>query len=181
MIFRAFTFFSLFLLVTTGGIAQGGESYSDFKKTIYATATEAGTYTTLTSALKATELDLLLDGDAPFTIFAPSDLAFGKLSSEELANMMKPENKKKLREMLTYFMVAGSLSASKILNALVKGGGKATFTTVQGKKIKASIDGVDIILTDSLGNQARITIADSDQCNGIIHTIDSVILPKPLK
>jgi uncharacterized surface protein with fasciclin (FAS1) repeats len=153
---------------------------SDFKKTIFTSTQESGNYTLLTSALKATELDVLLDSDAPFTIFAPSDLAFKKWSAEEIAHMMKPENKSKLKEMLTYFMVAGSLSASKILNALVKGDGKATFTTVQGKKIKATIEGVDIILTDGLGNQARITTADADQCNGIIHTIDSVLLPKPL-
>lgn len=162
------------------GWSQDGDQFSDFKKTIFTTTQESGDYTTLTSALKATDLDLLLDGDAPFTIFAPSDRAFDKLSEEEIDQLMKPENKNKLREMLTYFMVAGSLSASKILNALVKGNGKATFTTVQGKKIRASIDGVDIILSDGLGNNARITIADSDQCNGIIHTIDSVILPKPL-
>ena len=160
--------------------SQGEEQLSDFKKTIFTTAQESGEYTTLTSALKATELDLLLDGDAPFTIFAPSDRAFGKLSAEEISQIMRPENKNNLREMLTYFMVAGSLSASKILNAMVKGDGKATFTTVQGKKIRATLEGVNIILTDGFGNQARITVADSDQCNGIIHTIDSVILPRPL-
>jgi uncharacterized surface protein with fasciclin (FAS1) repeats len=171
----------LFFLLATGAVfAQTGNSYSDFKKTIYTSTLEAGNYTTLIAALKATDLDLLLDGDAPFTIFAPSDRAFGKLSADSMAHLLRPENKKELREMVTYFMVAGSLSASKILSALVQGNGKATFTTVQGKKIKASIDGIDIILTDGLGNKARITVADSDQCNGIIHTIDSVLLPKPL-
>ncbi|MBT8280316.1 MAG: fasciclin domain-containing protein [Muriicola sp.] len=172
--------FLLLLLLPALGIAQAGEEYADFKKTIYTTTVESGNYTTLISALKATELDALLDGDAPFTIFAPSDRAFKKLSSETISRLMRPENNKKLKEMLTYFMVAGSLSASKILNALVKGNGNATFTTVQGKKIKASMDGVDIILTDGQGNKARITVADSDQCNGIIHTIDSVLLPTPL-
>ncbi|GGD37605.1 fasciclin [Muriicola marianensis] len=160
--------------------SQTDDQYSEFKKSIFTSAAESGDHTTLTTALKATDLDMLLEADGPFTIFAPSDRAFHKMSSQEIAHLMKPENKQKLREMLTYFMVAGTLSASKILNALVRGNGKATFTTVQGKKIKATIEGVDIILTDGLGNKARITTADSDQCNGIIHTIDSVILPTPL-
>ncbi|WP_297762309.1 fasciclin domain-containing protein [uncultured Muriicola sp.] len=160
--------------------AQSPEGYTDFKKTIYTSTLEAGNYTTLISALKATDLDLTLDGDASFTIFAPSDRAFRKLSSEKIKHLLRPENKKELREMVTYFMVAGSLSASKILNALVRGNGIATFTSVQGKKIKASIEGIDIVLTDGQGNKAKITVADGDQCNGIIHTIDSVILPKPL-
>ncbi|NER11106.1 Uncaracterized surface protein containing fasciclin (FAS1) repeats [Muriicola jejuensis] len=169
-----------FILLCGTVWSQAVKPYSEFKKTIFTSAVESGDYTTLTTALKATELDLLLDSDGPFTIFAPSDRAFHKWSSEEISSLMRPENKHKLREMLTYFMVAGSLSASKILNALVKGNGKASFTTVQGKKIRATIEGVDIILTDGMGNKARITTADTDQCNGIIHTIDSVILPKPL-
>lgn len=171
----------LMTLVISGSLkAQSPIGDNGFKKTIYSSTLEAGNYTTLISALKATDLDLTLDGDAPFTIFAPSDRAFRKLSSEKIKHLLRPENKKELREMVTYFMVAGSLSASKILNALVRGNGNATFTTVQGKKIKASIEGIDIILSDGQGNRAKITVADSDQCNGIIHTIDSVIMPKPL-
>jgi uncharacterized surface protein with fasciclin (FAS1) repeats len=171
----------IMILVSSGSlVAQSSEGNNDFKKTIYNSTLEAGNYTTLISALKATDLDLTLDGDAPFTIFAPSDRAFRKLSSEQIKRLLLPENKNELKEMVTYFMVAGSLSASKILNALVRGNGNATFTTVQGKKIKASIEGIDIILTDGQGNKAKITVADNDQCNGIIHTIDSVILPKPL-
>jgi uncharacterized surface protein with fasciclin (FAS1) repeats len=171
----------LTLFLNSGSLnAQLAKGQSDFKKTIYTSTLEAGNYTTLISALQATDLDLTLDGDASFTIFAPSDRAFRKLSDETMKHLLLPENKKELKEMVTYFMVAGSLSASKILNALVRGNGKTTFTTVQGKKIRASIDGIDIILTDGLGNKAKITVADSDQCNGIIHTIDSVILPKPL-
>jgi len=171
----------LMILVISGSLkAQSSAADNGFKKTIYNSTLEAGNYTTLISALKASELDLTLDGDAPFTIFAPSDRAFRKLSSEKIKHLLRPENKKELREMVTYFMVAGSLSASKILNALNHGNGNTTFTTVQGKKIKASIEGIDIILTDGQGNKAKITVADSDQCNGIIHTIDSVIMPKPL-
>ncbi len=177
---RNFLVWATLILFCTAAQAQSDGQISDFKKTIFTSTQESGNYTLLTSALKATELDMLLDSDAPFTIFAPSDRAFEKMSSEEITQLMKPENKTQLKEMLTYFMVAGTLSASKILNAMVKGNGKATFTTVQGKKIKATIEGVDIILTDDLGNKARITTADVDQCNGIIHTIDSVILPKPL-
>jgi uncharacterized surface protein with fasciclin (FAS1) repeats len=176
-----FLYTVLSILFTSGSLkAQSSIGNNDFKQTIYSSTLESGNYTTLISALRATDLDLTLDGDASYTIFAPSDRAFRKLSSEKMRHLLRPENKKELKEMVTYFMVAGTLSASKILNALVRGNGNATFTTVQGKKIKASIEGIDIILTDGQGNKAKITVADSDQCNGIIHTIDSVISPKPL-
>ncbi len=172
----------LILLLSIPGIvsAQFEEDTEVFKKTIYTSTVEAGNYTTLLSALEATEMVGFLDGDAPFTIFAPSDLAFSKLSKDKISHLLLPENRKELQQMVTYFMVAGTLTASKIMRAMDKGNGTASFTTLQGKKIKASMEGIDIVLSDGFGNKARITIADGDQCNGVLHTIDSVILPKPL-
>lgn len=130
--------------------------------------------------MRATELDDILGFDGPYTVFAPSDGAFEKFSTIEIAELLKPENKKKLHELVTYHIVAGKLSASKILKAMCRGNGKATFTTVQGQEITATMNGIDIVLTDCLGNQAKITLADSDQCNGVIHEIDSVILPRKI-
>ena len=172
--------FILLLLLPGLAAAQFEEDTDVFKKTIYTSTVEAGNYTTLLSALEATEMVRFLDGDAPFTIFAPSDLAFSKLSKEKIGHLLRPENKKELQQMVTYFMVAGTLTASKIMRAMNKGNGTASFTTLQGKKINASMEGIDIVLSDGFGNKARITVADGDQCNGVLHTIDSVLLPTPL-
>ena len=134
----------------------------------------------LLAAVKATDLEGVLGQSGPFTVFAPSDNAFSKFSEDELEALFLSDNKKKLKSLLTYHIVAGNLTASKILRALCRGEGKASFTTVQGTKINASMRGTDIILTDSFGNSAKITAADSNQSNGVIHEIDSVILPSKI-
>lgn len=132
---------------------------------------------TLLAAMRAADLEETLGFDGPFTVFAPSDSAFKKLSEKKLARLLLPENKKELYSLMTYHIVAGNFSASKILQEMCRGAGTATFITVQGNDITATMQGVDIILTDNLGNTARITSADSNQCNGVIHEIDSVIRP----
>ena len=132
---------------------------------------------TLLAAMRAADLEEVLGYDGPFTVFAPSDSAFEKLSEEKIATLLLPENKKELQALIKYHMVAGNFSASKILKAMSRGAGKASFTTVQGDEITATMQGLDIVLTDNLGNSARITTADSNQCNGVIHEIDSVIRP----
>tara|TARA_R110002020_G_scaffold21009_1_gene71114 strand:+ start:83667 stop:84176 length:510 start_codon:yes stop_codon:yes gene_type:complete len=137
-------------------------------------------HTFLLAAIKATDLEGLLDMEGPFTVFAPSDKAFEKLTPSKIDFLLMPENKKALRSLLTYHIVAGSISASKILSALCHGNGKTSFTTVQGTKITATMDGLDIILTDYLGNSAKIITADANQCNGVIHEIDGVILPQKI-
>lgn len=131
----------------------------------------------LFAAVKATDLEDVLGMSGPFTVFAPTDNAFAKFTAEKLEELFKEENKTKLKSLLTYHIVAGNLTASKMLRAMCRGEGKATFTTVQGNKIMASMQGTDIVLTDGFGNQAKITAADVGQRNGVIHQIDSVILP----
>ncbi|QLG43808.1 fasciclin domain-containing protein [Costertonia aggregata] len=133
---------------------------------------------TLLAAVKAADLEDVLDESGPFTVFAPSDVAFGKIPKDTMKALLLPENKKELHAVLTYHIVAGNLSASSILKAMCRGKGKATFTTVQGDILTATMKGLDIILTDNTGNTAKITQADANQCNGVIHVIDSVILPK---
>jgi uncharacterized surface protein with fasciclin (FAS1) repeats len=135
---------------------------------------------TLFAAVRAADLEEILDSEGPFTVFAPSDVAFKKLSSEKVSTLLKPENKKELYSVVTYHIVAGNFTASKILKAMCRGAGKATFTTVQGDEITATMDGIDIVLTDFYGNTARITTADANQRNGVIHVIDSVIMPKQM-
>jgi len=137
-------------------------------------------HTTLLAAMRAAELEEVLGNDGPFTVFAPSDRAFENFSQEHIESLLKPENKKQLKALMTYHMIAGDFSASKILRAMCRGEGKAIFTTVQGDELTATMNGVDIILTDNLGNSAKIVAADSTQCNGVIHEIDAVISPSKL-
>ena len=93
---------------------------------------------------------------------------------------MNDSDKSRLKSLLSYHIVAGKLTASRILKAMCRGNGKASFTTIQGKKLEAHMDGYDIVLTDPLGNTARIVQADVSQQNGVVHEIDSVIAPVQL-
>ncbi|RDY61359.1 fasciclin domain-containing protein [Flagellimonas nanhaiensis] len=131
----------------------------------------------LMAAVKATELDDVLEKSGPFTVFAPSDAAFERFSSSKIQQLINSQDKSELKSLLSYHIVAGNLTASRILRAMCKGNGKASFTTIQGKKLLAHMEGLDIVLTDPVGNTARITTADLNLKNGVIHEIDSVILP----
>ena len=133
---------------------------------------------TLAEAVKAAELDEVLNSDGPFTIFAPFDRAFEKFTPEKLDELMHPQNRAELKKLLSYHIIAGEFTASKILLAMCRGAGTAKFRTIQGNVISASMDGLDIVLTDSLGNEAKIVTADNNRCNGVIHVIDGVIFPK---
>jgi len=147
------------------------------ENSIIKNAEDSGNHTKLLAAVKAADLELLLNENGPFTVFAPSDVAFEKLDVDTKKMLLNPNNKKELHSILTYHIVAGNLSASKILKAMCRGKGKATFTTVQGDLLTATMKGLDIVLSDGEGNTAMITTADANQCNGIIHVIDSVIMP----
>lgn len=180
-------YFFVFLLSLSCFFSYGQNSTKNLKfgrismdpdKSIVENTQGSGNHKVLMAALYATDLADILDKDGPFTVFAPSDLAFDKFTPSEMAILLKPENKKKLRSLLTYHIVAGNFSASKLLRAMSRGKGTTTLTTVQGNKITATMSGIDIVLTDSFGNTARITTADANQCNGVIHVIDSVILPQ---
>lgn len=147
------------------------------KKSIVGTAAASENYQTLMAVMKATGFENLLNGSAPFTIFAPSDLAFKHLRGKSVEDLLNSDNQKELRALLGYHIVAGKLSASKILKALCRGKGKTTFTSIQGDVITATMKGIDIVLSDSFGNTAIIVVADANQRNGVIHEIDAVIRP----
>lgn len=164
--------------LTVSALAQ--ETNSSETKSITQNTIESNTHKILMAAVKATKMDDILDKSGPFTVFAPSDKAFEKFSSTKIEELINSKDKTELKSLLTYHIVAGNLSASKILRAMCKGNGKASFTTIQGKKLIAQMDGYDIVLTDHLGNTARITAADVNQKNGVIHEIDSVILPSQM-
>ncbi len=149
------------------------------KSIIESTATNEN-HSTLLNALRATNLDKVLNYSGEFTVFAPSNLAFEKLSKATIDKLYNPENKKLLKAMLSYHIIADKLSASTILKAMCRGNGIAKFTTIQGEKITATMRGIDIVLTDKSGNSAIIVTADSNQSNGIIHEIDTVFVPEKM-
>ena len=158
-------------------IQQNTFYHTTTKKSIIERTASFKNHSILLSVLKASNLDQVLAYDGQFTVFAPSNLAFEKLSKITIDRLLDPKNKKALKDILSYHIIAGKLSASSILKAMCRGNGIAKFTTVQGEKITATMKGIDIVLTDTSGNEAVIVAADSNQSNGIIHEIDTVFLP----
>lgn len=147
-------------------------------KDIVDNAVNSKDHTTLVAAVKAAGLVETLKSAGPFTVFAPTNAAFDKLPEGTVATLVKPENKATLTKILTYHVLAGKFSAADVVAAIKKGNGKATFTTVQGGKLYASLDGDKVKLWDENKGTAYVTIADVNQKNGVIHVIDSVVTPK---
>ena len=146
-------------------------------KDIVDNAVNSADHTTLGAAVKAAGLVDTLKSKGPFTVFAPVNSAFGKLPAGTVETLLKPENKATLAKILTYHVVAGNFDSKSIVAAIKKGNGKAEFTTVAGGKLRAMLDGKNVVLKDEKGGMATVTIADVRQSNGIIHVIDSVVLP----
>jgi uncharacterized surface protein with fasciclin (FAS1) repeats len=148
------------------------------KKDIVDIAVGSEVHTTLVAAVKAADLVSVLKGDGPFTVFAPVNDAFGKLPAGTVDNLLKAENKATLSKILTYHVVAGNLDATAVLAAIKKGNGSVTLTTVSGGQLTASLDDGKVKLTDEKGGSAYVTVTDLKGSNGVIHVIDSVVLPK---
>lgn len=147
-------------------------------KNIIENAVNSKDHTTLVAAVKAAGLVETLSGKGPFTVFAPTNEAFAKLPKGTVEMLLKPENKAKLQSILTYHVVAGKISSSDIAKAIKKGNGKATLTTVQGGKLTAWMEGKNLYITDENGAKSKVTIADVNQSNGVIHVVDTVVTPK---
>lgn len=158
--------------------AVGGASM-DATKDIVTNASTAPNLSTLVAAVKAADLVATLQGAGPFTVFAPTDDAFAKLPAGAVDGLLKPEMKADLAAVLTYHVVAGNVDAAALTQQIEAGGGKAVLTTVQGAALTATPDGNGgITLTDAKGATAKVTTADVRQSNGIVHVIDSVLMPK---
>lgn len=147
-------------------------------KNIVENAVNSKDHTTLVAAVKAAELVDVLQSEGPFTVFAPTNAAFDKLPMGTLDTLLKPENKEQLQTVLKYHVVAGKWNAKEILTLIEKGDGKAVINTVSGGTLTAWKKGKDVYVTDENGNSAKVTIADVNQSNGVIHVIDTVLLPK---
>jgi uncharacterized surface protein with fasciclin (FAS1) repeats len=148
------------------------------KKDIVDVAVGSEAHTTLVAAVKAADLVATLKGTGPFTVFAPTNDAFGKLPAGTVESLVKPESKATLVKILTYHVVAGNLDAAAVLAAIKKGNGTATLTTVSGGTLKASLENGKVKLTDEKGGSAYVTTTDLKGSNGIIHVIDTVVMPK---
>jgi uncharacterized surface protein with fasciclin (FAS1) repeats len=146
-------------------------------KNIIQNAVNSADHTTLVAAVKAAGLVDTLQGPGPFTVFAPTNEAFAKLPAGTVDNLLKPENKDTLVKILTYHVVAGRLSAVDIKKMIREGHGQATLKTVSGGTLTAMMQGKDLVLKDEKGGIAIITIANVFQSNGVIHVVDSVLLP----
>lgn len=147
-------------------------------KNIVENAVNSKDHTTLVAAVKAAGLVETLEGDGPFTVFAPTNKAFDKLPAGTVESLVKPENKQKLTTILTYHVIAGRIDSKMLMDWIMKGGGSYTAKTVQGGELKFWMKGKNLMLTDEMGNMAKVTIKDVYQKNGVIHVIDTVLMPK---
>ncbi|MGB7923113.1 MAG: fasciclin domain-containing protein [Pyrinomonadaceae bacterium] len=147
-------------------------------KDIIDNAVNSADHTTLVAAVKAADLVGTLKGAGPFTVFAPTNAAFEKLPAGTVEMLLKPENKAMLSKVLTYHVVAGRMDSKAIAKAIKKGKGTATLKTVSGGTLMATMSGSDLILRDEKGGMSRVTIADVYQSNGVIHVVDTVLMPK---
>jgi len=175
--FRASILFSLSLMAlgcasaekepASGADAADGSAASTAPKDIVDTAVGAGSFKTLVAAVKAAGLVETLKSEGPFTVFAPTDEAFAKLPAGTLEDLLKPENKEKLKAILTYHVVSG-----KVMAADVAGMNGKTAKTVQGGELKIKVEGADVSI-----DNAKVVKTDIECTNGVIHVIDTVVLP----
>jgi uncharacterized surface protein with fasciclin (FAS1) repeats len=154
----------------------GAEMYPS--KNIIENAVNSQDHTTLVAAVKAADLVETLSSPGPFTVFAPTNSAFEKLPEGTVATLLKPENKSKLSGILTYHVVAGKVNATDVISLINKNNGRASVPTVAGGTLTFYLDDGNVYLEDENGGKAMVTIADVNQSNGVIHVIDSVLLPK---
>jgi uncharacterized surface protein with fasciclin (FAS1) repeats len=178
---RALT--AIAVLVTTAFVAAsqknpmvGGQEMFPTKNIIQ-NAVNSADHTTLVAAVKAAGLVDTLQGPGPFTVFAPTNAAFAKLPAGTVDTLLKPENKDMLVKILTYHVVPGRMSGKDLAMAIKAGHGKAELKTVNGETLTAWMDGKWIALKDEKGGMSHVTQADVFQSNGVIHVVDTVVMP----
>jgi uncharacterized surface protein with fasciclin (FAS1) repeats len=166
---------SLALAADKNPMVGGQEMYPT--KNIIENAVNSADHTTLVAAVKAAGLVDTLQGPGPFTVFAPTNEAFAKLPAGTVDTLLKPENKDTLVKILTYHVVAGKVSAADLKKMIKEGHGQATLKTVSGGTLTAMMDGKNIVLKDEKGGTSTVTIANVFQSNGVIHVVDTVLMP----
>ena len=180
-----------FLVLASAGVNakaahhEGGEKTVEVggapmypSKDIIDNAVNSKDHTTLVAAVKAAGLVETLKKPGPYTVFAPDNAAFAKLPAGTVETLVKPENKATLTKILTYHVLGGKFDSKAIAALIKKGHGTAKLKTVQGEELAASMEGPVLVLKSEHGETAKVTIADVYQSNGVIHSIDTVVLPK---
>ncbi len=157
-------------LATNNALAQ--------QKSIVDIAVGTNDFSTLVTALKAADLVQALQGDGPFTVFAPTNDAFAKIDSKTLNSLLEPQNKGTLTSILTYHVIPGKLTANDVVNALKKGNGMTTVKTLNGSTLIVKQKDGKIWLKDANGNYSEIATTDVMGSNGVIHIISDVVMPK---
>ena len=147
-------------------------------KTIVENASTAKDLSTLVAAVKAAGLVDTLSGKGPFTVFAPTNQAFEKLPAGTVDTLLKPENKAKLSKLLTYHVVSGTYTSTQLTAAARSHGGTSTLKTVQGEPLTVKLQDGKVWVIDAKGGKASVTTADVMQSNGVVHVVDSVLMPK---
>jgi uncharacterized surface protein with fasciclin (FAS1) repeats len=159
-------------------IAVGSFTQTNAQKTVVDIAVGSSAHTTLVAAVKAGGLVETLQSAGPFTVFAPTNDAFAKLPAGVVQSLLKPEAKASLVKVLTYHVIAGNFEAAAVVKAIEAGKGSVQLKTVSGGTITASIKDGKVILTDENGGTATVVATDLKSGNGVVHVIDSVVLPK---
>lgn len=166
----------VFILTTL--VALSLSKTATAQKTIVDVAVSSEDFTTLVAALKAADLVGALQGEGPFTVFAPTNSAFAKIDSKTLNSLLEPKNKEALANILTYHVVSGKLVANDVVAALKKGNGKVEVKALNGQTLTVMQKDGKIWLKDQNGNYSEIVKTDVMGSNGVIHVIDSVVMPK---
>jgi len=176
-----------FLIATTFVVANNNDPINKDKaepvvtintlETIVGVAASNENFSTLVAAVTAADLVATLNSEGPFTVFAPTNEAFAKLPEGTVDNLLKPESKATLTSILTYHVVAGKFMAADVLKAIADNKGKFVITTVNGEKLTAYIKKGNVMLKDAKGNKSTIILTDVEASNGVIHAIDSVVMP----
>lgn len=156
-------------------LVGGAQMYPS--KNIIENAVNSQDHTTLVAAIQAAGLVETLSGPGPFTVFAPTNAAFGKLPAGTVETLTQPANRATLTSILTYHVVPGRVTAADLVSQIQAGGGRATLTTAQGATLTATLSGSSVIITDAAGGASTVTIADVLQSNGVIHVVDTVLMP----
>lgn len=174
--FAAFAFAAVAAVAFAANPMVGGkEMFPD--KDIIDNAVNSADHTTLVAAVKAAGLVDTLKGAGPFTVFAPDNAAFAKLPAGTVETLLEPENKSKLTQVLTYHVVPGKMTSIELRQAIRAGNGTATLATASGGQLWAMEKDGRIVLKDAKGNWSTVTIANVLQSNGVIHVVDTVVLP----
>lgn len=165
-------------LASNSQMASAASNWNETEPTIAGVASNNESFSTLVAALKAANLVTTLDGKGPFTVFAPTNDAFAKLPEGAVASLLESQNIPTLTKILTYHVVAGEFKAADVVKAIQENNNDFKVQTVAGEMLTLSLQDGSVILTDVAGNTSKVTATDVAASNGVIHVIDTVVMPQ---